>query len=127
MTNNPRVQAAAQKGGDAVRGRPRSEDVRSRIAIGVSIARANGVYANHRTELERNLSRLLSESGLQFEEQVRFGRHVVDAWVPERALVFEADGAYWHQDKEREAQRDAYLIERGALAVVHLTDEDLEF
>jgi very-short-patch-repair endonuclease len=77
--------------------------------------------------LEHQLRELLKQSGLEFQEQVRFGRYVVDAWVPELGLVFEADGQFWyhHQDKDREARRDGYLVERGVTAVIHLDDDDL--
>lgn len=77
--------------------------------------------------LELALRGLLAGAGYAFEEQVRFGRYVVDAWVPSHGLVFEADCTFWfhHQDAAREARRDAYLTARGALAVVHLTEKDL--
>lgn len=79
------------------------------------------------TSLERKLYALLEGAGFKVERQRRFGRYVVDAWLPEQSLVFEADGMFWyhHQDAEREACRDSYLIDHGAVAVVHLTDEDL--
>lgn len=79
------------------------------------------------TSLEQAMALLLQDAGLEFEAQVRFGRYVVDAWVPSHGLVFEADGMFWyhHQDKEREAWRDEYLIQRGVVAIVHLDDDDL--
>jgi len=71
---------------------------------------------------------LLGEAGFDFDEQVNFGRYTVDAWIPSHQLVFEADGMFWfhHQDQAREAKRDAYLIAHGALAVVHLRDDELK-
>ena len=71
---------------------------------------------------------LLESADLDYEAQVRFGRYLVDFWIPSHRLVFEADGMFWyhHQDKEREALRDAYLREREVLSVVHLDDKDLE-
>lgn len=82
-------------------------------------------FSKPATTLERALYQLLDESGLTYMPQRRIGRYVVDAFIPERGIAFEADGAYWHQDKEREARRDQYLLERGVI-VVHLTDSDLE-
>ena len=78
------------------------------------------------TVLEYALQMLLEDAELEFEAQVRFGRYTVDSYVSSRNLVFEADGSWYHQDKEREQKRDNYLIEKGALAVVHLDEHDLE-
>jgi len=102
-------------------------ETRAKIAASVAEACRRGDYRNQRTWLELALRNLLQTAGLEFEEQKRFGRYVVDAWVPSHGLVFEADCSFWyhHQDKEREARRDAYLIARGITAVVHLTESDL--
>ena len=61
----------------------------------------------------------------------RFGRYVVDAYLPEEHLAFEADGEYWHTCVETKwpgyyAQRDAYLRSRYGLPVVHLTGADIK-
>ena len=77
------------------------------------------------TQLEKSLYRMLCFAGFLFERQKRFGRYVVDAFVPALSLAFEADGAYWHQDLQREKCRDSYLIGRGIFAVIHLSEEDL--
>ncbi len=76
------------------------------------------------TGLERKLYELLSSADFNFEKQTRFGRYVVDAWVPSHQLVFEADGSYFHPDGPS-TERDEYLLSHGALAVIHLTEEDL--
>lgn len=101
---------------------------RAKVAESAAKNHAAGVYRRSPTSLERTLYDLLEGAGYQVERQVRFGRYVVDAWLPEERLVFEADGMFWfwHQDAEREARRDAYLLAHGAVAVVHLTDEDLK-
>jgi len=104
-----------------------SPATRAKMAEAAARRHAAGVYFRGPTKLELALRGLLTSAGFNFQEQVRFGRYVVDAWVPSRRLVFEADGSFWyhHQDKEREARRDAYLMDRDAVAVVHLTEEDL--
>jgi very-short-patch-repair endonuclease len=96
------------------------------IAEGVARYCASSARFTKPNGLELALHRLLCGAGFEFDEQIRFGRYVVDVWVPSHGLVFEADGVFWHRDKEREAGRDAYLMERGVVAVVHLTDDDLE-
>jgi very-short-patch-repair endonuclease len=75
--------------------------------------------------MEKALAWVLDQGGLVYEKQKRFGRCVVDFWLPDEQLVFEADGDFWHQDKEKEARRDEYLTQRGALAVVHIRTKDL--
>ena len=70
---------------------------RTKIAEGVARARANGAYQQDGpTDLELALRKLLQTAGFEFEEQVHFGRYVVDAWVLSYRLVFEADGHPWH-------------------------------
>ncbi|KKM13561.1 hypothetical protein LCGC14_1715010 [marine sediment metagenome] len=78
------------------------------------------------TVLEHALSLLLQSAGLEFEAQKRFSYYTVDAWIPSRNLVFEADGSWYHQDKEKEHHRDERLIEKGIVAVVHLDEHDLD-
>lgn len=109
-------------------GRRLTDETKERIAVGVAAAHERGAWRVTPTGLELALRTLLCGAGYGFEEQKRFGRYVVDAFVPELNMVFEADGMFWfhHQDAEQEARRDAYLVARGAAAVVHLRDEDLE-
>ncbi len=80
------------------------------------------------TSLEYALQLLLEDAGLEYEAQKRFGRYTVDSWVPSHKLVFEADGEYWHRRKgeKRERQRDTYLIGKEPMAVIHLTEYDLD-
>ena len=88
-------------------------------------ARYISQYPSPKTSLEYALARLLTKAGFEFEEQKKFGRCVVDAYDPENGLVWEADGTYWHQDKNHEIKRDNYLLSQGVAAVIHLTEEDL--
>ncbi len=49
---------------------------------------------------------------------------MVDFYLPDRAMVLEADGIYWHSRKdrvERDKRREAYLQSLG-LTVVHITE-----
>lgn len=87
----------------------------------------NGQSHRRRSNLEIALRELLKKAGFEFEEQIRFGRYIVDAWLPNDNLVFEADGSFWwwHKDKNREVKRDEYLCRRGVVAVIHLDEHDL--
>ena len=80
------------------------------------------------TGLERALLRLLADFPT-VEPQARFGRYRVDAYLPEYGLAFEADGHYWHRDREgipeRDVRRDAEILVRFGVPVVRLTEDDL--
>ena len=83
------------------------------------------------TNLEWALQLLLEDAGFDFETQKRFGRYAADMWVPSHSLVFEADGSFWHQQREQKypgyhARRDKFLLSKGAIAVIHLTEHDLD-
>lgn len=103
---------------------PRSEETKEKIAVGV--AKYASTFTTKRTPIELALRRLLIEASYNIREQAWFGRNVVDVYVEELNIAFEADGAYWHQDKVAEAERDSRLITQGLFAVVHLTENDLQ-
>ncbi len=115
----------------ATKGRPGKTippEIREKIAI--SVARYITRWTPTVTWPEQALAMLLGSAGLEFVTQKRFGRYIVDAWVPSYSLVFEADGNYWHRDRqgaqERDAKRDEYLLLKGVTAVIHLGENDLE-
>lgn len=83
------------------------------------------LHRNNPNRLERALYRLLEGAGLSFIREQWMGHYRVDAFVPSHNLVFEADGAYWHQDQRREAWRDRVLRHLGVAAVIHLSEGDL--
>ena len=134
--------------GDALRGRkhgPMPEEIKLSISNTKSGVRANIDYERVATSVakayERNpgfnrssgisslefaLQLLLETAEFDYRTQVRFGRYVVDAWVPEYGLVFEADGSYWHSlNPGRDQKRDKYLLNCGVTAVIRLNEHDL--
>lgn len=62
------------------------------------------------------------------EIERRFGRALVDCYLPDYHLAFEADGTYWHRAElqARDRARDERLWERFRLPVVRLTQAELE-
>ena len=79
-----------------------------------------------RTKPERTLFALVRGAYADAEQERRFGRHVVDVYVPQLHMAFEADGTYWHRDsKAKDAARDATLRERYDLTVVRLSEREL--
>ncbi len=84
------------------------------------------------TNLERTLYTLLTEFPTVEREWRPPGgccRYRLDAYLPEYALNFEADGARWHRDKpgqpERDAKRDAHLLATHAIVTVRLGETEL--
>lgn len=79
-----------------------------------------------RTGIEQVLFKLVRRAYPDAEQERRFGRCVVDVYVPSLHLAFEADGAYWHRDEARDVKRDASLMERFGLPVARLTERELK-
>ena len=77
------------------------------------------------TRLELTLYAVLEAAGVEFEREVRFGRYVVDAYCPHSHVAFEADGVHWH-DAEKDAQRDAWLMENHKLPVLRFSEQRLK-
>ena len=98
-------------------------EVREKIAL--LAAKRKERWPNPKTCLEYALERYLKGLGLEFAEQRRFGRYVVDAFVPATAVAYEADGSFWHRDEDKEAKRDVYLQSRGVSEVIHLNENQL--
>lgn len=79
------------------------------------------------TNLELALYRLLEYANFEYQKEVPFGPYIVDTYLPDYGIAFEADGDFWHQYGPRiihDKRRDEYL--KGHLkAVIHLRDSDL--
>ncbi len=99
-----------------------SPEMRERVVVGAAKWIAH--WPKKPTNLEIALYKLLDMAAYRYERQKRFGRYVVDAYVPEINVAFEADGSFWHQDKLRERIRDKRLCE-SVKTVIHLGERDL--
>ncbi len=106
-------------------GRIFTEDAKRRIAEGRTAWLSKQGFPWPPTNIEYALQMLLENAGFEYEAQKQIGRYVVDFFVADGNLVFEADSNFWHKDKEREQTRDEYLIEKDIGAVIHLNEEDL--
>ena len=133
-TSDERVRSYSENGRAAKRGKvPWNKGMKmsvehcEKLERGKAMAYARGDYVRFvsPTSLEHALSLLLQDAGLEFEAQKQFGKYTVDAWIPSHQLVFEADNGYWHSLRDDQEKRDSSIIEAGAIAVIHLSDEDL--
>jgi very-short-patch-repair endonuclease len=64
------------------------------------------------TSLEQKVASLLDTLNLGFTRQLRVGRKFVDFVIPQKKIVIECDGKFWHQDKEKEKERDEYMLSK---------------
>lgn len=115
---------AKQRLSDMRRGKKHPEGCNHCLAV----AQYNATWPKPETSLEATLYRLLTEAGYEVEKQRRFGKYVVDIYVPSLHVAFEADGATWHSypaQVERDSRRDAWLAERFDLPVVRLREKEL--
>ena len=106
-------------------GRVFTENAKRLIAEGRSRWLAEQGFPWPPTNIEYALQMLLESARFGYEAQKQIGRYIVDFFVPEDNIVFEADSEFWHNDTEREQIRDEYLTDKGVVAVVHLNENDL--
>ena len=116
---------------NAGKGRKHTLEVRAKMSIAAAKRHSEGGIPGRycQTRPERILLLFLHEAGFRVIAQKRFGRYVVDAWIPDYNLVFECDGQYWHEYHEiknpgYQARRDQALAEAGQV-VVHFSDSEL--
>ena len=79
-----------------------------------------------RSSLEIAVSDALTTLGVHFQPEVQIGRFCVDFCIPDRRIIIEADGEYWHaQVKERDARRDEELKSLG-WTVIRLSESEIK-
>lgn len=96
---------------------------RRRWAEGVT----DWVCASSPTRIEDFLVEVILGEFPEVQREVWFGHFRVDAYLPHPYhLAFEADGSYWHRNREgSDAARDAWLLRKFNLPVVRLTEGEL--
>ena len=78
------------------------------------------------TDCERQVKEWLDGCGVEYEAQKSIGRHIVDFYIPAAQTVFEADGAFWHQDQSKDIKRDGAIkakLPDANVVHIHFTDE----
>ncbi|WP_462410372.1 NUMOD3 domain-containing DNA-binding protein [Neobacillus sp. Marseille-QA0830] len=69
-----------------------------------------------RTSLEQKVADVLTEIGVEFEEQFIISRSIVDFYIHNGKKIIEADGERWHSAPEKKAKdrrRDSFLMDNG--------------
>lgn len=80
------------------------------------------------TTIETQVYQELDRRGIVYEAQKPVGnRYIVDAYVPDRNLVIECDGSYWHSLPRvirRDRRKDAYL-EKCGFSLLRLEESEI--
>jgi len=65
----------------------------------------------YKTNIEKELENFLKSININFESQKKVGNHFVDAYCEDIKTIFEADGAFWHKNQQKDIERDKELQE----------------
>lgn len=87
------------------RGKHRSAESMANARRALAIKRWHGGSAE-----QQAVERWLIRVGVTYEKEVAIGGYFVDFYIPDEHLIIEADGAYWHQNQEKDVARDVVLI-----------------
>ena len=88
----------------------------------------NAICANQDvSSLERKTGDLLDELGVDYVRQYNVDNRWIDIAIPKRKLFLECDGEYWHQDKEADRERDAYIMSlKPDWNIIHLEEHEIK-
>ena len=79
--------------------------------------------------LELAGQKILKETGVEFQEQVlMFNKFLVDVLIPNKNVIIQWDGEYWHTKPKRvllDKSQDAYLRKCG-YKVLRITDKEIK-
>ncbi len=76
------------------------------------------------TYIESLMAEYLSEMGINAKFNYKIGTKWVDFAMPRKRIAIEADGEYWHNDKDKELARDKYLGKKG-WRVLHFSGSEI--
>ena len=86
------------------------------------------MLSKRQTRLERAVKLLLDSLGVEYIEQHPIGWYHVDFYLPNKRLVLECDGEYWHSRVDvakKDRQRDAYMHRHG-YQIVRLWESEID-
>ncbi len=106
----------------SVKGRIRSKEWIEKNAT--SVAKA---FIGRMTCIQLDLANFLLDAGYELVPEVPFGRKIVDLYEPNRHLAFEADGFFWHKNRQdADAHRDRYLMKEFGLPVIRFSEKEIQ-
>ena len=78
----------------------------------------------HESLLEKLMKGELENRDIKFTKQEHIDKFWVDFAIPDLKIAIECDGEYWHQDKEKEINRDN-IIKSYGWDILHFTGEQI--
>jgi very-short-patch-repair endonuclease len=79
------------------------------------------------SSIEIAVKKVLDSLGENYHHQHRIGKFLVDFYLPDRNLVIEADGDYWHsleRNRKNDIKKDQYMKE-SQINLVRLKESDI--
>lgn len=78
------------------------------------------------TSIERLIRLKLQKLKEPFKQEMKIGRYHADFYLPNRNLIIECDGEYWHRNKtEHDKKRDQVLKDLG-YKILRLSEENIK-
>lgn len=84
-----------------------------RLNVRMAKLRKSGNY----TWIEQRIADLLDKLGFEYISQYPILNYNIDFVLPDLNIAIECDGEYWHQDKEKDAIRQARIEDEGWLVL----------
>lgn len=73
------------------------------------------------TKIEKDVRDMLIGNNQEYFFNFNIGNRFVDFYLPSKNLVIEVDGGYWHQDQQKDIERDKYLLDKiPGLKIIHI-------
>lgn len=105
-------------------GKAWSEEMRLKAGERMVKRLLNNGYNKTDTRCHLALEKLLTSCGLRVQKEVVFPPFIVDCYVDDIYVAFEADSKIWHS-KKRDRARDASILEKYKLPIKRFLDTDL--
>lgn len=80
----------------------------------------------HKTNIEKGLCEILDSLKIDYTQffPIRGTSIELDFAIPDKKICIEADGSFWHKDKNKDRRRDYYLKSRG-WRTIRFTDKEI--
>jgi len=84
------------------------------------------VRGHYQTNIEIRLAQILDSLNVEYCRYfpIRGTNLELDFAIPDKKICIEADGSFWHKDKNRDRRRDYFLKSRG-WTIIRFTDKEI--
>lgn len=78
------------------------------------------------TSIERLVRLKLQKLKEPFKQEMKIGRYHADFYLPNRNLIIECDGEYWHRNKIEHDQRRDEILKNLGYKILRLSEENIK-